>query len=69
MRGEEEKALGPGIERLMDEVKPIPEADASGKLPSERTDCIAFQYPNGKKVTVTMHIQNDNIIAVQRNEY
>lgn len=46
MRGEEEKALGPGVKRRMDEVRSIPEAGASGK--SGRTDFIAFQDPNGK---------------------
>jgi hypothetical protein len=56
---------GPGVRRLMTEVKSIPSTTDA----SRRTDHIAFQYANGKKVTVTMHIKDDNIIAVQRTEY
>jgi hypothetical protein len=66
---EEEKALGPGVKRVSTEVKSIPGPDASGNLPPDRTDFAVYAYPDGKRVTVAMHIKNHNIISTSRTIY
>lgn len=66
---EEEKALGPGVKRVSTEVTSIPGRDASGELPPDRTDFAVYAYPDGKRVTVAMHIKNHNIITTTRTIY
>jgi hypothetical protein len=66
---EEEKALGPGVRRVSTEVQSVPGPDASGNLPPDRTDFAVYAYPDGKRVTVAMHIKNHNIISTSRTIY